>query len=183
GPPAVFFVALGLSRIGHILQRVWDRRDPERLRPLLMAAVLALSLISVKWYFVDFTPTYGYGSFNGLVATHMAEYALEKLGPDWRMIFFGPPRMYIGYGTIPYLAPQVEGIDVHEPLTAPPDPSLAPPDKHAAFIFLPERRGELELVRQSFPGGEIEEIASPLGGEPLFIVYRVRSAAGAGGNS
>ncbi len=84
--------------------------------------------------------------------------------------------MYIfGFGSIPYLAPDVEGVDVVEPLTAPLDPGRVQSDKHAAFIFLPERRAELDLVRQTFPGGMLEEIASFRKGnpDPLFIVYRV----------
>lgn len=175
-PPAVFFVALALMRIGQIVQRAWGERDLERLAPYLGAAVLALSLVSVKWYFVDFTPLRLYGSFNGVVATALGEYARDELGPEWRIYFFGPPRMYVGFGSIPYLAPNVEGVDIHQPLTTPPDRGLAVPDKAAAFVFPPERRGELELVRETFPGGEIEEVPSPLGGDPLFIVYRVPRA-------
>ena len=176
-PPAVFCVALALLKIGQILQRALQARLLERLTPYLGAAVLGLSLISIKWYFVDFTPLRVYGGFNAVVATAMGTYARDSLGSDWRMVFFGPPRIYILFGSIPYLAPEVEGVDVVEPLVAPPDPSLAQPDKDAAFIFLPERRNELDLVRQTFPGGQIEEIPSPWGGDPLFIVYRVITPA------
>ncbi|MCZ7571986.1 MAG: glycosyltransferase family 39 protein [Ardenticatenaceae bacterium] len=172
-PPAVFFVALALLRIGQIAQRAWGERDLDRLTPYLAAAILALSLSSVKWYFVDYTPLRVYGSYNGVVATALGEYARDVLGPDWRIYFFGPPRMYVGFGSIPYLAPNVEGVDIHQPLTVPPDRGLAPADKGAAFVFLPERREELALVRQTFPGSAVEEIPSPLGGTPLFIVYRV----------
>ncbi|HYN90150.1 MAG TPA: glycosyltransferase family 39 protein, partial [Ardenticatenaceae bacterium] len=172
-PPAIFFVAFALTRIGELFQQAWASRERLTLAPYLTAAVLVLSLTSVRWYFTDFTPTYRYGSFNGLVATRLAHYAKDELGPEWRIYFFGPPRMYIGYGTIPYLAPEVGGVDVPQPLTAPPDASFAPPDKNAAFVFLPERLPELEWVRQAFPAGEVEELASPLGGDALFIVYRV----------
>jgi hypothetical protein len=49
------------------------------------------------------------------------------------------------------------------------------PDKNAAFFFLPERLGELEWVRKTFPNGALEEISSSWNGEPVvpFIVYRV----------
>lgn len=175
-PPAVFFVALALLRIGQIAQRAWGERDLDRLTPYLGAAVLALSLASVKWYFLDYTPLRVYGGYNGVVATALGKYARDVLGPESRIYFFGPPRMYVGFGSIPYLAPEVEGVDIHQPLAAPPDRGLVVPDKDAAFVFLPERRGELELVRQAFPGGAVEEIPSPPGGDPLFIVYRVPRA-------
>jgi hypothetical protein len=82
--------------------------------------------------------------------------------------------MFVGFSTIPYLAPAVEGEDVVQPLTAPPPASLIRPDRDAALVFLPERRGELELVRQTFPNGELEMVPSPLGGAPLFFIYRVQ---------
>jgi hypothetical protein len=68
---------------------------------------------------------------------------------------------------------------VREPLVAPPDPSLASPDKHAAFVFLPERRAELDLVRQTFPDGVLEEIPSFWEKDPFpfFSVYRVMRGA------
>lgn len=174
--PAIFFVALVLVRVGQlVLQSPGLRRLQWLPRAYLAVAVLALSAISVHWYFAEFTPMYLYGSYNGVVATSIGHYARDELGPDWRMYFFGPPRMYIGFGTIPYLAPDVEGEDVPEPLTAPPDNKLVKPDKNAVFIFLPERRQELELVRQAFPHGQLEQVSSPVpdASEPLYILYRV----------
>ncbi len=176
GPPAVFFVALALFEIGRIAQRAWTAWSPRRLAAYLAVAVLAISIASVNWYFVEYTPLRLYSDYNTIVANEMATYMRDRLGSDWHVYFFGPPRMYIaGFGSIAYLAPDVEGVDVVEPLTAPPNPSLARPDRHAAFIFLPERRAELDFVRQTFPEGTLEEILSPRKGDPdpLFIVYRV----------
>ena len=81
--------------------------------------------------------------------------------------------MYVGFGSIPYLAPQVEGTDIREPLKDPPPRQLVRSDRHAAFVFLPERRGELDLVRQTFPNGELQQVPVPNGNAPLFVVYRV----------
>ena len=103
----------------------------------------------------------------------LGHYARDRLGPDWRIYLFGAPRLYAGFGSIPYLARGVEGTDVTAPLTGPPAPTIVRPDKHAAFVFLPERQRELDLVRQTFPGGELETVPSPLGGDPLYLIYRV----------
>lgn len=175
--PAIFFVALTLMRIGQVTLQALNIRRPERvLWPYLGIAVILLSAISIKWYFIDFTPTLRYGSYNAVVATSIGRYAHDHLGPDARMYFFGPPRMYIGFGSVPYLAPDVEGQDIHEPLTAPPAPGLVQPDKDAIFIFLPERSNELDLVRQTFPKGELEVVPSPVPGkkETMYTMYRVR---------
>jgi hypothetical protein len=172
--PAVFFVAFALHQIGLILLNVWRHASARTIIAQSTGVVaLALALMSVRWYFVDFTPLMAYGGGNGMVATAIAKYARDQLGPDWRMYFFGPPRMYIGLASIPYLAPDVEGMDVLNPLTAPPGPGTFLDDKHAAFIFLPERFAELDLVRRTFPNGELLEYPSPLGGEPIYFLYRV----------
>jgi hypothetical protein len=172
----MFFVALALVRIGQMTLRALDIQQMQRfLVPYLAAAVLALSTVSIHWYFVEFTPMHRYGGYNGMVATAIGKQAHEELGEDWRMYFFGPPRMYIGFGSIPYIAHEVEGEDIHQPLTEPPGPGFIRTDKHAAFIFLPERRAELELLQQTYPGGEVEVVPSPVPDQedPLYILYRV----------
>lgn len=179
--PAVFFVALALVRTAEMIESALRRFDRPQLAPHLIGAVLGLSLLSVNWYFVDYTPARVYGSFNDIVAMALGVYARDRLGPDWRIYFFGAPRIYHDFGSISYLAPRVEGVDVLQPLVAPPDPSLASTTKAAAFVFLPERRHELDLVRQTFPDGWLEAVPSPLGGAPLFIVFRVPKATSAAG--
>jgi 4-amino-4-deoxy-L-arabinose transferase-like glycosyltransferase len=171
--PAAFFVALALYRGAQLLFRAAGGRDERRLALPLAVAVVLLGVASVRWYFVEFTPLLLYGNPNAVVATALGHYAGDRLGPDWRIYLFGAPRLYAGFGSIPYLARGVEGVDVSAPLTAPPSPSLVQLDKHAAFVFLPERQRELDLVRQTFPGGELETVPSPLGGDPLYLIYRV----------
>lgn len=184
--PAIFFVALALVRVGQTVLKALDIRRPAPfLLPYLTAAVLVLSAISIQWYFHEFTPMLRYGGYNGVVATSLGKYARDELGPDWRIYFFGPPRMYVGFSTIPYLAPDVPREDVPNRLTAPPPPEFVVPDQHAAFVFLPERQAELGLVRRTFPNGTEQAMPSPVPGQeqmPLYIVYLVpRSQFGAGG--
>ncbi len=177
--PAVFFVGLALLKIGQVALYAVGTYRPRLLLPYLSAAVLLFSLFSVRLYFVEYTPLRVYGNYNAVIATGLAEYARNELGPDWQIFFFGPPQMYVGFGTIPYLVPEVKGQDIHEPLTAPPAWNLSKQEKHTAFVFLPAREAELALVRQAIPGGEIEEIPPPPPylfeqDDPLFTVYRVR---------
>jgi len=66
-----------------------------------------------------------------------------------------------------------------QPLDGPPKfanlPGAPDPAAPQVFIFLPERRAELDLVRQAYPNGRVQEIhrmddpAQTL----LFIAYRV----------
>ena len=166
GRPGAFFVALALYRGAELLFRASGGRDGGAWPLPLMVAVVLLGVASVRWYFVEYTPTLLYGNPNAVVATALGHYARDRLGPDWRIYLFGAPRLYAGFGSIPYLARGVEGTDVTAPLTGPPAPTLVRPDKHAAFVFLPERARELDLVRQTFPGGELETVPSPPGRRP-----------------
>jgi hypothetical protein len=136
---------------------------------------VALTLLSLHWYFIEFTPQQRYGGYNGVVATSIGKYARDELGPEWQMYFVGPPRMYIGFGSIPYIAADVEGVDIHEPLTAPISRDIVDMEKNAVFILLPERREELQMIRATFPGGKLETVPSPVPGidQPLYLLYQV----------
>ncbi len=174
--PAVFFVALTLLRSVQVLRYALATRHAALfVRPLLTGAVVLFSLQSIWWYFVEYTPQRIYGNPDAVVATALGHYAHEHLGADWRIYFFGAPRMYVGFGTIPYLAPDVEGSDIHDVSTEPPPPVTIPADKHALFVFLPHRRDELALVQQRFPDGQVIEMPhpDPAEDEPLFTMYMV----------
>jgi uncharacterized membrane protein len=171
--PAIFFVALGLVLVGQGVARAVGGDRPRWLAPTLGLAAAGLIFLSVRFYFVEYTPTRIYGSTNAIVATDLAAYANRRLGTDTRIIFFGWPRMSVNFGSTPYLAPDIERVDVMDPLPGPPPRDMAGADKDAAFVFVPEREPELALVRETFPVGTLETVPSPVGGDPLFVVYRV----------
>ena len=128
---------------------------------------------NVHYYFVEFTPLRRYGSANGETATMIGHYVRDLDGEyaaTSRVYFFGPPRLYWGFGTQAFLAPDVAGEDVVEPLTGPPD--FVDRDRGAIFVFLPERVGELAWVRQAFPEGELREFYDSQG-QLRFTAYTV----------
>ncbi len=192
--PAMFLVALAVHRLLDVLLAAVPAfavpafavpafAVPRQLLPrgiLVGVLVVAFGITSLRWYFVEYTPMYVYGSYNGVVATALGKQARAEFGRDWHMIMFGPPRLYLGFGSIPYLAPQVPGTDILDPLSAPiTEQYVLPDDKHLAFIFLPERYGELQHVAASFPDGELETVPAPMAdaAEPLYYVYTVENPA------
>jgi hypothetical protein len=101
------------------------------------------------------------GGGNTETATTIARFLQGQDETEQTVYFFGLPRMgYYSLSTIPYLAPGMDGIDVVEPLTAPP---AWPAARGSIFIFLPERSAELALVEQSFPGGQAGVATRPNG--------------------
>jgi hypothetical protein len=192
-PPSVFFTALALWKTGQIIERIFKHPTtaPQTaaqsvlptpgtrryaLPALGIAAVVLLCLASIHWYFVEFTPLRTYGNYTAVAGDGIIRYAQEKLGPSYRMVYFGAPQMYIDFGSIKYLLPDIDSIDISEPLTGPFSPASLPADgKQPVFIALPSRRSELDFVRQTYPTGHFEEIPSPVPGaaEPIVFVYRI----------
>ncbi len=170
--PAAFFLGLGLLLSLRALWGAFGRTDGRSLRAALALATLILALISTRYYFVDFAPKRIYGGPNAIVATSLAEYVQDELSPSTRVVFFGPPRMYYSFGTVPYLVGRDQGVDMTKTLTGPIAAEVAAPGDDVVFVFLPERLGELALVQSVFPNGVLEEMPSPIGPEILYSVYR-----------
>jgi hypothetical protein len=168
-PLVALFVALPLGQAA-----AWVREARPRFARLagvgVAAVLLVVALIDLNYYFNEVYDTYVLGGGNTEAATAIA-YTLRDTEPAAQDVyFFGFPRMgYFSLSTIPFLAPEMRGQDVAEPLTAPPEWALAGP---TLFVFLPERLNELPLVEAAYPGGDYEEVRSA-DGELLFAVYRL----------
>ncbi|MGQ9598066.1 MAG: ArnT family glycosyltransferase [Anaerolineae bacterium] len=153
-PAVVLLVGFGLEQSVDMSCSLL-RLNPKRKQVPLILFGLILAVSSVRFYFVEFTPQRRYGGENGETATLIGHY-LHRLQGNYRAYFLGAPRIYWNFGTMEFLAPEVSGQDVIEPLTAPPD--FVGVDRQAIFILLPERAGELFWVQQTFPDGRIVEL-------------------------
>jgi hypothetical protein len=136
--------------------------------------VAVLCWLSVNWYFTEFTPMRLYGNYTAVTADSLVRYARENLDPSYRMVFFGAPQMYVDFGSIKYLLPEIASQDIAEPLTAPFDPKVLLDEKRPVFMFLPCRHREMALVQEAYPDGRVEELPSPVPGvsAPLLYIYR-----------
>jgi hypothetical protein len=167
-PALALIVAFGLEQSVRLACRLLDfDRIWENAALGLLIVLLAVS--SVHYYFVQFTPTRRYGSENGETATMIGR-SLQDLDGEYRAYLIGAPRIYWAFGTMAFLAPEVPGQDVVEPLDAPPD--FVEEGRGAVFIFLPERVGELDWVRQAFPDGRLWEYRDARG-KLRFTAYQV----------
>jgi hypothetical protein len=79
--------------------------------------------------------------------------------------------MYWAFGSMGFLAPRVQGLDVLEPLQAPPD--FVDESRGALFVFLPERSKELVWVKALLPDGDLWEFHNPLG-HIRFLLYQAQ---------
>jgi 4-amino-4-deoxy-L-arabinose transferase-like glycosyltransferase len=170
-PAVALLVAFGLDRAVRLICRLLDiGRTRESVALGVLVTLLTMS--SIYFYFLEFTPTRRYGSTNGETATMMGHY-LRELDGEPQAYLFGAPRLYWKFGTMPFMAPRVQGIDVVEPLdglTDVADGIAGTAGRGAVFLFLPERSGELVWVQQAFPGGNLLEF-NDRAGRLRFVAY------------
>ena len=168
-PFVAVLVALPLGLLTGWLRGQWPGRKWITAVPALLVAGW-LVYANLQFYFTKAFDSFVLGGTNTVVATEVGRLlgAEEQPGDAY---FFGFPRMgYRSHSTIPYLAPQVNGTDVQEPLVA---PWSTPLDRATDFIFLPERLSELEYVRLTYPQGEYREFHDR-DGMLLFALYAVK---------
>lgn len=171
-PAVVLLVAVGLEQTVRLAVRLTRPGERHWANVALGLLVAVLAVSSVRFYFLEFTPSRRYGSANGETATMIGHYLCD-LESDYRAYFFGAPRIYWSFGTMPFLAPEVSGLDVTEPLDAPPD--FVDESRRGVFVFLPERAGELSWVREAFPDGQVREFHDA-SGQLRFTAYEVGKA-------
>jgi 4-amino-4-deoxy-L-arabinose transferase-like glycosyltransferase len=173
-PAVALLVAFGLEQSVILARRLLDfNRTWENVALGLLVAIMAVS--SIHFYFVDYTPSRRYGSENGETATMIGHY-LRDLDGDYHAYLFGAPRLYWSFGTMPFLAPNVQGQDVVESLSNPPEfvdeATVSAAGRGVVFLFLPERLGELDMVQQALSDGQVREFYDTRG-RLRFTAYQV----------
>jgi hypothetical protein len=167
-PVACILVALALVTLARYAREMVSMRTTLP-RDLILAGVVSLiAFLNLRYYFVEYTPTRIYGNPTAEIGTELSKYLVAREG-NYKVYFFGAPRMYFIFGTIRFMAQGVEGMDIRQSLTG--EPTFVDPGREAIFVFLPERRGELEVVQRAYPQGALW-VSDP-GGEAEFIVYEV----------
>jgi hypothetical protein len=101
----------------------------------------------------------------------MIGHYLRGLEGDYHAYFLGAPRLYWKFGSMTFLAPDVTGEDIVDPLDAPP--ASVKVGGNVVFLVLPERATELRWVEQVFPEGDLEEFRD-VAGNLRFSAYEVR---------
>ena len=168
-PPAVLLMALGVVKTLELLRAALDQ---PRVVVSAAAVVLAVAMgyQSAHFYLADYTPSHQFAGLNTEIADRMGRY-LAALGPEYTCYFRGAPRMYSGFATIPFLAPDVRVVD-QPALTS--DLSFVDRSRESVFVVLPEYTGELELVTRRF-SGRLREFRDD-NGFILFLAYEIDRA-------
>ena len=167
--PTCFFIGLALWELALLIRKSFYKVSE---KGILILAVGLFSVVSLATYFADYTPKRIYGGPHAELATEIAP-RLRELSPNHRVYFVGAPAMYWGFATLPYLVPQAEALDIPESFEKPETQDLVLMDKNAVFVVLPERIKELEIIEQTWPGGNTFTYFSPVSGHAIVTLYTV----------
>ena len=168
--PAVALVtAYGLNEIRLRIEKLWPRHA-WMANTLVLVIVVGIMVNDVWFYFKKYTPESAVYDVNTTVAQHLANYLDNKKG-NWEVLFFGFPRMgYRSISSLPYLAPNIMGLDVAAPWGQGGNP--LPNGENEIFVFLPEHNEDIQPVMTQYPGGKL--VAEYFtGDEVLYWLYEV----------
>ena len=166
-PPVAILMAVGLHKFLDYLQKF--RLVPDRaIVPAIVSVLLIISYQNINFYMVKYRNNMYFADANGEFAMETGLMA-NDLRDVYALYFIGAPRIFSGFPTIPFLAPQYPRSD----LKAEDIPTLTlQPDQKVAFFAIPENRPLLEEISQKFPGGERGLIyRKPRPNEILFEYY------------
>ena len=147
--PTCFFIVLALMRLGELITHTIK---PIPAFTFMLIGVLAFSLYSPYIYYFDYTPKTLYGGRHAELATKIAP-IINRNNPEADLVFLGAPFMYWQFATIPYLSPNVNGVDIIDPLTQQPEQAWHNRSQGTHFIVLNERLNELDYIKEAFPDG------------------------------
>jgi hypothetical protein len=170
-PALCVLMALALAKIGSLLSQVVAL--PEWLsRGIIAVVVLGLMFWNVYFYFGLYTPRNTYASAQAV--TEIANYLRPQAG-DRYVYMFTSPYFYLQHGTIKFVGKNPRGTDIVDPITsiaAIPDP---PSGLRPLFIFVPDRLSELEIVKQRYPNGQLQEYRIQPGNDrTIMYIYEPR---------
>lgn len=179
-PALSLLAAVALVEIGSVSERLLDTRKgssqtgEKRFRyllPALLMIAVIFSINDVMFYFGGYEDQETFADRNTEIAHRVSDY-LNSLNGEWTAYFHGPPSMYVGFPTIPFLVRDFQtGLNLFDVME--PDSELpAARSANRVHLLLPERMDELGSLQDDNPGGELIRIAGSYA-DPLFIAFEV----------
>jgi 4-amino-4-deoxy-L-arabinose transferase-like glycosyltransferase len=169
-PGCALIIGFCLDECAGLAGKVWQGRG-KIFSVGMVLLVIGLGVSDLNFYIFKYTPQTQLGGQNTLVAQKLAEYLQEQ--DPMQVAFFGGSRMgYYSINSTAYLAPHMEGLDFREPWGSADNPAIT--SERVIFVFLPEERDNLDLVRQDYPDGLVVPEYDQQGA-PLYWMYTVDS--------
>ncbi|HET6824152.1 MAG TPA: glycosyltransferase family 39 protein [Anaerolineales bacterium] len=148
-PAVALLMALGAYKVIEYLQRF--RILPERfIAPIFILIAGVVSYQNVSFYMGEYKTNNYFHDANGEYAMEIALMAKER-GKDFQIFNLSTPRIYSGFPTFAFIAPDNPRADLSAESI--PDLQLSP-NGEIGFFAIPENRALLQDISHRYPGGE-----------------------------
>jgi 4-amino-4-deoxy-L-arabinose transferase-like glycosyltransferase len=147
-PPVALLIAVGIDKVLEYPQK-FGVLPARAVVPLMAMLVGLLTYQNASFYMGEYRTNSYFQDANG-------EYALEAglmaniLGKEYQIYSFGSPRIFTGFPTFTFLAPENPKMDMAVDSVANLE---LPPGHKAVFFASPENRVAIEILRTKYPGG------------------------------
>ncbi len=137
---------------------------------ILVLLAILFGLSEVAYYYGRFPKDNQYADRNTEIADKMSRY-LNSLNDPATAYLYGPPALFADFPTFSYLLEEYQiGINFYN--ISRTDDIPEGKTSHLLFFYLPERFGEVENTRATYPNGRLIPVDGQYG-QPLFQVYEV----------
>ena len=166
-PPVTMLMALGAYKTLEYIQKF--KIVPERLvAPVFVAIVAVITCQNVNFYMFEYRRNVYFQDANGEYAMEVGLMA-KNLGKDFQIFLLGSPRVFSGFASLAFIAPDNRRIDLSAENVANLEVN---PDQRMGFFAIPENRSLLAEISQKYPGGENGLVyRKPKPDEILFEYY------------
>lgn len=168
-PAVALLLALGAYLIFDYLQR-FHLISQRTLGPALAILTLVLVVQNVNYYMFTYRSKMYFQDANGEYAMEVGKMA-KTLGRDTQIFVLGEPRIFSGFPTLAFIAPDNPRTDLG---AASIGTFVLAPGQKSAFFAIPENRAWIAEISQRYPGGESGLVyRKPRPDEVLFEYYIV----------
>jgi 4-amino-4-deoxy-L-arabinose transferase-like glycosyltransferase len=166
-PAVSLLLALGAYKILEYLQK-FNLIKQRFFAPALAVLALMLMFQNVNYYMFTYRNNMYFQDANGEYAMEVGKMA-RVLGREYSIYILGEPRIFSGFPTLTFLAPDNFRMDLGAGNIG--AVGIAPGEK-AAFFAIPENRALLSMVMEKYPGGKTGYVyRKPKPDELLFEYY------------
>jgi 4-amino-4-deoxy-L-arabinose transferase-like glycosyltransferase len=148
-PPVAILMALGTYKVLNYLQNF--RVIPERaVTQIFLAVVCLISYQNINFYMFEYRHNMYFEDQSGEFAMELGLMA-KNLGSDLKIFVLGAPRVFSGFPTLSFLAPNNPRVDLDAESISTLELTS---EQKVGFFAIPENRSLLADIRQKYPGGE-----------------------------
>jgi len=147
-PPVALLIAIGIEKTLEYLQK-FGILPARTVIPIMAILVGIVTYQNVSYYMGEYRTNMYFQDANG-------EYAMEaglmakELGPEYQIYSLGAPRVFTGFPTFTFLAPDNPKTDLNaEDISA----LELPPGQKSIFFASPENLGAIDELEKNYPGG------------------------------